>query len=392
MVVVIMVLSASPARAQSNGPTISAGTRSAADTPAARDEIAKFIDANVAKIATADATAVAAGRDALVAQLSPPGTAVTFQNAYCEVLAGRLLAALDAAGDGDGKAALVRLNVAIVAEKAARYTQSERLGSLVARLIADPAPQVALWGVKAASPLLPKLLDNPMGARAGGEGTVPAIVAAARRFPDNGPLAEEIYGTLLMRLKDPANAPSTFALDNGVPVVLPAVLEIVARRTGEFAAGGTTPKTPLAEQNAIVFVTHPEVWQRQKEADKRQTVKTLRDLMDATAASAAGLQGGGESGALRGELITMLTRIGSGLETIGTYGSGDGAQRLKRDAALLRRLSRGTPNSDIKAAVDQVNSAVAAGYPNLPAATRPAETGASTAGASEASAAGRPGA
>ena len=342
------------------------------ETPESRQAINAFLDAQLAKLMTADAPAVAAARDALIDPIRAPGTSLAFRNVYGELVAAKFTDALDKAapapGDEvqDAKNALIRLNLAIVTERAARYTQSEQLGTVVAKLIADPAAQVSLWGVKAASPLLPLLLDNALTTKR--DATVPAIVAAARRFPDNGPLAEEIYETLKMRIFDRTSPPAAAAFDNGVPVVLPAVLDVMGLRTAKYGTGGQTPVEPLAEQNALVFVTYPEVWRRLSAADKGRSVGTIRDLMNAAVAAAAEQP----SQQARKDLTTLLARIGSALQTVGTAlggapGGSDAAAGLDRAAKSLSGVSSGTPPDDLKRYAAAIDTAIKVAYPDVPA-------------------------
>ena len=354
---------------QSNG-SIPGAVRDAPDTPDNQRQIGEFVDAQVAKLVGGDPAAVAAGREALIAQLSPPATSAAFKSVYAGLLAGRFETALNAAAPvagaapaDDARHALARLNMAIVAERAARYTQSEKLGPLVAQLVGDAAPQVALWGVKAASPLLPVLLDNALAR--GRDPTVPAIVAAAKRFPDNGPLAEEIYGAFLLRILDRGSPPSKASLDNGVPVVLPAVLDVMGLRAGEYSASGKTPAEPLAEQDALVFVTHPAVWERQDATGRRRTVATLRDLMSAAAGSVQSKdQAQGQN---RKDLMTLMSRIGSAFQAVARAdGGGGGGKPLDQAAQTLARVNAGTPAEELQRDVADIEKALQGSYPDLP--------------------------
>ena len=357
--------------------SLSPQVRASPDSAEARGQITAFVEAHLAQIATGDAEALGRSRDALSAPIEPAETSEVFKNVYAEVLSGQIEVAYDRAAKSGGGAnggagepvggaivrdrdELTRLNLAIVNERLARLTGSTRLGAATTKLVGDPAAQVALWGLKASGPLLPRLLENPLIAHTAGRPLVAAVEAAAARFPDNGPLIEEVYDALDLNVVGPTAGPSTGTLDNGVTVVLPAMQGVMQSRLPAFAASAAAgaeeplPPASLAESQALLFMANGQVTQRQTPEQRRRTVALMRDL---TLAAVAASEGRG--GADRRDLASLLSRTGSALSLL--------AQGpLRAEAQKLQQVTQGTPQADLESLAQALSQAASAADPDLP--------------------------
>ncbi len=164
--------------------------RQAADAGQYRTQIDSILSAQAERFATGDARQASEARR-VIDDLLPAGAETS--SSYREEVARAVVAALEPVTASSGAGPFGRMNVAIAVSDVADRTGSPRLLSLVEPLLNDGHPGVAIWGIKAARPLLAESIRRQVGNDAG----LPAqIVDAAKRFPRQGELAQQAYETL----------------------------------------------------------------------------------------------------------------------------------------------------------------------------------------------------
>jgi hypothetical protein len=152
----------------------------------------------------------------------------------------------------------VRLNAAIAAARiAGQQNNGVQLTPTILAAINDKSEAVAIWGVKAAKPLLPRLLDAK-DKRA--DEVAKAVIAAVGRFPQSAAIAEDAYDAFARDTMTggPANALPATRLG-----IIPHVLALLNARAAMYqkagqAAGGATPVFPgsvFADQTGMVFLS-----------------------------------------------------------------------------------------------------------------------------------------
>lgn len=391
---VALVLGVSPALAQPAQAVNSLDDRVRSSNNASqyRDQIDAFFETQLE--AFADSARSAAQARSRVAQQVNGDKTNSFQDEFTRAMAQKYQGRL---GDLEP---FQRLNLAISVADVASATEHPRLVPLVEKLIADPSPGVALWGIKAARPILAASMQQSPPGR---EPLTKAIVEAAKRHRGIGPMADDAYATLQMRMQTVQLG--SLVLDRAVPQVVPATLEIMRMRLDMYgepnpdnAAEGAprplppaTPPSPRAESDAFLLVSFPEVWPRQGQQLQTRTVAALRDtlvvLRDATirANDAVGAQGIASEerearAALRADLTLVLKNTAQALQAIvGLSNLGAPGDRVRAAAVDLTGQPTVVQNPVLQEKVEALLIAVEAAFPNLPprpeqpATTAPAE-------------------
>lgn len=336
-----------------SGETLPANIITSEDAASYREEIDAYLDAWIARLVSGDPQELSSARDALTTVAVRPDANRAFRQVYAEQLGRKLAAALR------GKDVTTRLNGAIVTQKVARVAESAGLADLAASLVGDESAAVSLWGIKAVGPVLPGLVQrNPQQGR---PVVVDAVVEAVKRFPQNGPLAEEAYQSLTDWITG-SNRPPANIVRQGVGLMVPAVHELLALRLGQYTAQGHIPSEPLAEQRALVFISYPLVWPEQNPDQKAQTVRLLRDMMLQATEAARTAQG-----EARNDVVTLAARIGSAFVAIGnSSGNTAGAQALVQAATAVSRQPNRAAQTELTRTVNVLVDAIATAYPNLP--------------------------
>lgn len=344
------------ARLQEQPPTLSTTLLQSENPSAFSSEIERYLDFHMQRLFGTDVSEVSQAREMLGAPLRAEAS-VTFRNLYADYLLSRLQRRLG------GAPTFNQLNAAIVAEKVARMAQSSRLAPLLRQVIEDDDAAVALWGLKAAYIVFPTLSRSlPAGER---DALISAVVAAARRFPENGPVAEEAFKTLSMRTTE-SRPPSGETLAQAAPVVTPAMNELIRFRVGQYRPN-QPPPIPLAENAALVFLTNIFVWPNQPPEQRSQTVMTLRDLMLQATITANNLP---QNSDLRVQVVELLKRIGSAFEGISGPAQRGGQPvhpEVHRAAQQLRQSTSRPSPAVLEQYVADLRTAVEVAFPGLPA-------------------------
>lgn len=338
-------------------PTISQRALQSETPDAFREEIETFLDFHVQRVFGEDPAAAAGSREQLGAQMARSEATTAFKNLYADFLISRLQRRIA------GAATFNQLNAAIIAEKIARATQTSRLAPLLTLLAQDDDAAVAMWGAKAAWPIFADLVRNlPAVER---DRLIAALVGAVKRFPENGPLAEDVYRTLAMRTTE-MRPPPAEVLQRGAPVVVPAVQELIALRVLRYRPN-QAPVGPLAEGPGLVFLTNNFVWPSQTPEQRTRSVAVMRDLMIQGAATANSLP---QSDEQRLQIVELLKRLGSALSGISGPNQPGGQPvypDVHRTAQQLYRLTRSPSNTVLADYVTQLRGALEGAFPGLPA-------------------------
>ena len=149
-----------------------------------------------------------------------------------------------------GKPLRVRLGVAIVVGNVAANGQTIEIEPAVQQLLKDREPSVALWGVKAAKPIIGVVLQSP--GQLARDTLIGDVLAAVKSHvgPDeiNGFIAVDGYRALNPEF--PGVAPA--AVKSLLPPLFNPMLDLFESRIGQFA-NGLVPQ-PNAERTASRFL------------------------------------------------------------------------------------------------------------------------------------------
>lgn len=344
-----------------------------------RDQIDRFFDTQLDAFADS-ATSAAQARTRVVEQVSGNPTS-SFEDEFTRSLAQKYQERLGELN------AFQRLNLAISVANVAQATENPRLVPVIEKLIADSSPGVALWGVKAARWVLSESMRQSPPGR---EPLTPAIQAAVERHRRTGPIADDAYVTLQMRMQQ--GQLDNLTLDRAVPQIVPAALEILRMRLGmygpgnpEMAAEGAptplppqAPPSPRAEADAFLLVSFPVVWPRQDQQLQLRTIGGLRDaivvLRDATirandSVSAEGIEPEEREvrADLRADVTLVLKNAAQAMQAIvGLSNLGAPGEAIRAAAADLAGQPTVVQNEILREKVEVLLQAIEAAYPNLP--------------------------
>src|SRR5262245_16658378 len=287
-------------------PPLPDSVRTSTNGAAVRDQVQKFIKDNVAKLTGDDAAAVKEAREALVlavTQVTPtqPAPSAQFLDVFANVLNETLLAEVK------GKRPQVRLNIAVLVARVAEKANNPQLMPVTIVLLEDENQGVALWAVKATKFLIPPVLSNAVLAK--DNKLIPALVAAAKKHINRGPIVQAAYDALKIS-KDGPNAVPPSAWKLVVPVVANTTLDIVDERLKLYTNG--IPAWPGVEKDGISHLVSREIYQTQldpaiqKKLHER-IVQTISNLIGIVGQRVQG------AGATRPELNGLLKNASSGL-------------------------------------------------------------------------------
>ena len=339
--------------------SLGAQIREAGDATEYRGEIRAFIDAQFQAMQGDDRAAAKDARDKLLRELSSTAGTDSFRS----VLSSQIAQALPSIQSNDD--AFVRINAAIVAEDAARRTGNSDLVGPVTTALGDASAGVSLWGLKSAE----SLLGQSLASNGDRDQLVPAVVNAVKKFDTNGPVAEEAYNTLMMRISD--NPPAPNVLDRAVPVIIPAALDLMEYRLEKYRGEASEdepvaqPAMPLAEVDGLILISHPATWQRIDPATRERAIKTMRDLMTAVLAAEVKADEADDVEARR-ELGTLRGRIASATQAIALRDSSNANVSAMSEAAdYVKKLPIQVPSKLLQPEVEKLLTGIETAYPNI---------------------------
>ena len=158
--------------------SIPADYKNTPDATPFRAKIREFIDGQLQKMSSDDPTVAKAAREKLVSETGAPGTSGSFYDVYTQEVNLAVVALLTK----DPPPRLrIRLNLAVMIEAIAQNAKTSQVEDAVIKLINDPTDVVALWGMKAARPVVAAMLTGPARSqRQTGSGDSPGGQAACQ--------------------------------------------------------------------------------------------------------------------------------------------------------------------------------------------------------------------
>ncbi|HEV8603849.1 MAG TPA: hypothetical protein VGQ99_00700 [Tepidisphaeraceae bacterium] len=242
------------------GGAIPAAVKSASVMDAGGEtQIKAFIGEQVGKFRELNTEGIPKSREVLVAEAK--GGSPAYLAKYAEVLNGEILNVLKDVKDMRG-----RLNAAIVVARVAEIANNTKLEKSVLALLDKGQPEaLKLWGMRAARSVLPELVKVN-----GEKPLIEAVIATAKQFPTNGPLAQDAYDAL-----NPRNVPA-----KSVPAIVDPLLDLLVWRLEIYKNGVPGSKTlvpddPLADATPIANVLHPDAW-KNLDRTKKQDVRVMQ--------------------------------------------------------------------------------------------------------------------
>jgi glycosyltransferase A (GT-A) superfamily protein (DUF2064 family) len=305
--------------------------RTAADPTAFKSNLATVVSEGVARLKGTDAAEAVKARDALIAPVVPPGATPAFFELYSDVLATGLAPLADA-----NVSVQARLNAAIAAAKVAEKTESIRLAPLIKKQLADPNPSVVLWALKAARPIVLKVLNDPILAK--NNDLLPDVLAAVKKHGAAlGPVVVEGYRTIGGQLADRAtrNAMAKATVAKVTPPVVDAMYQVAAMRAEIYKAG--SPADPAAERVLVDLITDAAVWNTLTPAQKLQGAQSMLDFMSFSIQRAGRVTSQTE----RVELLTLAQYTAKAISALGISTNNQPVQEALRD--VVTASVTGTP-------------------------------------------------
>ena len=318
---------------------IANNVKTAADVTAHRQTIDQFVNDNIKKLSGEDAGAQGDARDALVGAAVLSGTAAlaggggqqpspAYLDAYTQAL-DRALTPL--ANHPDMR---VRLNAAIVTAKVADKANNDRLANAAIKFMNDKQPAVALWGVKAARPMLPTVLNI-----AGGQNPLaPALAQTVQRHALLANIITEVYDALTLNL---FNVPSgQRPPPTTIRAAVPVMLRVYRMRVDGYAGG--LPPDPSVDNIPAEWLAFQPVWSQMTPAQQLAAVQTIDDLLGLLGQHAE-LMSEDE----RTPMLPVFRRTGKALQAIA---DANNLPQVSAAAKVLQNVTTGTDGGDVRKA------------------------------------------
>ena len=318
------------------------------DPNAIRAAAGPFVKQQAKRLADAGPAEAADARQSLLSPLAGGAATGQFLATYASEIADAIA---PVATNNDPR---VRLNAAIVVARVAEASGSTDLTDPIKTLLQDSSPGVVIWAVKASASVLPFVQnDQLLRQRAQLD---QAVVAAVKANPDSGPIAQEAYNALILKLDNRGfmqNPPQGY-VGRVLPGALESVHEMLAFRLDLYGAG-VTPPEPAVEQQPVNFLVDVTVWPRQTPPGRQRSIEQMAAL--ALRASEALNDPGAQDDGLK----PLLAVIGSGFRVVGQL---ENQSSLGAAAQRLASATGPTATSDqITAAVGTLLTAVGTAFP-----------------------------
>ncbi len=165
---------------------IPVAVKTMADASSFRPQIQQFIAQQLDKIASEDPAVEKSARDKLIAECAP-GSSDSYFDVYTQELNSAVVAMLS---KNPLPRLRVRLNLAVMLEAIGHLAKTNRLEPAVIMLINDPADVVAMWGMKAARPVIMAVLTKSPNPN---DPLIAAMLPAVKKHVKTGYVAAEAY-------------------------------------------------------------------------------------------------------------------------------------------------------------------------------------------------------
>jgi hypothetical protein len=229
--------------------------------------IDSWVDAQAKDLASGDRDKVVAARQALSLTGSAPNKSAAFLQIYGKAINAKLMPV------AEGRDAHAKLNAAMVANRVADMGSTAEVIPLVVRLIGDDSAGVALYGVRAASSMIPKALADTN--RPGRDRLVPALLGAMKKHADSEAVVAECYQAMVRVLAaggQNAQLPQNVVVA-ATPPVIEGLVQLLEQRAPAFGAGDIVE--PMAEGPAISFLARPASWAAMNPQTQARAVKVI---------------------------------------------------------------------------------------------------------------------
>jgi len=280
-------------------------------------------------------------REALAQAATANGATPSFLQVYSSALAADMAAqGLTAAPD-----VRVRLNAAIVVDRVAIASSNPALADLATAFAQDKSEAVAIWGVKAAQPIIPAILSsngNP-------QGLATAVIAAVKAQADSELIPEDAYNALtLLSMNESARSKIGGAT---LKTYVQNPLDLLDYRVGLYQTA--IPKNPNADGLGTGFLAGKYGWNVMSVKQQAQTATLMVTLANGAANQLDTYQP-------PGDLIKLITADGSALEVIG---KSMGDSTLEKAAnQLWKGINQNSPKDDVLRKIKPVEDAVKARF------------------------------
>jgi hypothetical protein len=218
------------------------------------------------------------------------------------------------------------------------------LANAAIKFMNDKQPAVALWGVKAARPMLPAVLNL-----AGGQKPLaPALAQTVQRHALLSNIIIEVYEALTLNLFNvPSGQRPTPATIKGA---IPVMLRVFRMRVDGYTGG--LPVDPSVDNIPAEWLAFQPVWSQMTPAQQLETVQAISDLLGLLGQHAE-LMSGDE----RAPLLPVFRRTGKAIQVIG---DSNNLPQVSAAAKAVQNISAGTEGSDVRKATDGVAAALKA--------------------------------
>ena len=318
--------------------------REATSVDAYKDQINKYVSDQIARVKAGDKSSGAAreelARQPETTQTVSPSSA--FQSVYVsDVLAdlGPMMSANDVP---------LRLNAAIIVCRMCDATKAPQLSQTAQKLMKDPSPAVALWGIKSASVLLPTILSVQFNLQ--NQQLTPSIVACVKDHGDVGAIIQEAYGAVGLPDQQP---PLPTA---GVQACIDAMNALLADRVGAWQAA--LPAAPSADRTPPIYLARNTIIQAMTPPEKLDAVQQMLDMLGVASQRASAMP----ASELRGQIYLVASAYAQALKVLMLTDNEANA------AAAFDPLSR-LPGAMQPAQITQAVSAALGAVRSLPAYT-----------------------
>ena len=319
--------------------------KTAPDVSANRQQIDDFVNTNAKKMASEDPKEQGDARDALIGGAVVTGNPAAGQvpsPAYFDAYTQSVdKAVTPLAANPDMR---VRLNAAIVIARVAEKANNDRLATAAIKFMNDKQPAVALWGVKAARPMLPAVLSL-----AGGQKPLaPALAQTVQRHALLSSIISEVYEALTLNLFNlpSGQRPAPATIKGAIPVML----RVFRMRVDGYTGG--LPVDPSVDNIPAEWLSFQPVWSQMTPAQQLETVQAISDLLGLLGQHAEVM-----SGDERAPLLPVFRRTGKAIQVIG---DSNNLPQVSAAAKAVQNISAGTEGSDVRKATDGVAAALKA--------------------------------
>lgn len=342
-----------PARAQSD---LKIDTTSPSPSAAV---IESWVDTQAKDLTSGDRDKVVLARQALMLPNTPAEKSPKFIEIYAKTVGDKLG---PIAGSSDAHA---RLNSAMVVGKVAEMGATAEIIPLVVKFIGDESPAVSMYGIRAASSILPRTFADKK--IAGGETIMPAIMAAVKKHGASEAVIGEAYQSPIRVLSNTqaANALPAGTVVAATPPAIEALLELLNERISHYGNG--TVVDPGAEGPAIGFLARTTSWAAMNQQTQNKTVEIILAIANG-ATKELGIEDSRKNN--RSRLVSIQNLLKSPIsQSLNVIGNQAKQPNLVTVANKLKNMTSITPPAQWELVVNEITAEFAKAFNVTPPTT-----------------------